>query len=281
MKRILVPTDFSDYAAKALDYAVGVATATGSEIILMHVCELLHYPFADKAYLVNDYNELKIAELTERLTKLKEQRADSPNTITIKLCDGEIIDSILLAAEQEKVDMIIMGTLGATGLKTVFFGTKTASVLSKSFIPVIAVPFDYEWKKPQTFLLAIRNHEDTGMLEPVYDLAGAFNATLKLAIFSNKAAHADELMEDARSINRSWEEIRKRYPGKNTEFIHLSGTDFFSDLYQCMDSEKIDLLIMFTHQRNLIQELFNFSKTRQMAYHTAVPLLALHSAQPL
>jgi len=48
MKKVLVPTDFSDYAGKALHYAIQVAKTMNAEIILLHVFDLLKYPFADK-----------------------------------------------------------------------------------------------------------------------------------------------------------------------------------------------------------------------------------------
>src|SRR5688572_252190 len=130
MKKILVPTDFSDYAEKALHYAVGIATETNAEILLVHVCELLHYPFADRSHEVTEYNDLKTGELTQRLNSLKSSTSDSNVVITPRLYDGEVIDAIISIVEQEQVDLIVMGTLGATGIKTVFLGTKTATIIS-------------------------------------------------------------------------------------------------------------------------------------------------------
>jgi nucleotide-binding universal stress UspA family protein len=282
MKQILVPTDFSDYADRALHYAAGIAQKTGAEILLLHVCELIHSPFADQALLINQYNDLKTSELTNRLDKVKAGMADSGVVVTAKLYEGDIADSILWVAEQENVDLIVMGTLGATGLKTVFFGTKTASVVSKSPVPVITVPFSYKWKTPKKFLIVTNDpKEDISLFEPVLQLGASFGARINIAIFSESTAHADELVEHSRVVGTIHGRLKKKYPESDLALMHLTGKDFYQALQRCVEEEKIDLLVMITHKRSGVQHLLKFSMTRQMSYHTTIPMLALHSTHPL
>jgi len=85
MKKILVPTDFSDYAGKALQYAVQVAKKMDAEIVLLHVFDLLKYPFADKKNLVKEYNETKMVELNAALQRLREGIEDKEIKIKIQL----------------------------------------------------------------------------------------------------------------------------------------------------------------------------------------------------
>lgn len=282
MKRILVPTDFSTYAEKALHYAISIAQKTGAEILLLHVCELIHSPFADQALMINQYNDLKTSELTSRLDKLKTGLKDSGITIITKLYEGDVTDSILWVAEHENVDLIVMGTLGATGLKTVFFGTKTASVISKTTLPVVTVPHNYTWKDPEKILIVSNDpQEDLSLFDPVFQLADSFNAAIKVAVFSEEKAHADELVEHSRAISSIYERLKKKHPERNMALLHFSGKDFYQALQQCIEAEKIDLLVMITHKRSGLQQLFKFSMTRQMAYHTTIPMLALHSTHTL
>ena len=279
MKKILVPTDFSICVEKALHYAIQIAKKTGAEIFLLHACDLLHSAFADKAHLVNEYNNLKTTELNARIDNLKANIAEPGVKITTQLYDSDATESILFFAEQHNVDLIVMGTLGATGLKTVLFGTNTATIIAESTLPVIAIPFNYTWKKPENFLIAISDAEqDVKVFEPVFILGQLFDAKINLAVFSDEATRADELLDHSRLISKSKEQLNKSFPGSNIEILHLSGKDFYGTLQQHIDKEKIDLLVMITHRKTFVQNLFGFSMTRQMAYHTSIPMLSLHSS---
>lgn len=279
MKRILVPIDFSVCAEKAFNYAVLLAKKGGGEVILLHACDFLHYPFADKKHMINEYNDLKTTELTGRLAKLKDTAEESGVTITTQLYDGDVVDSILSVSERKHIDLIVMGTWGATGLETILLGTKTATIISKSAIPVIAIPADYISKEPQNILIAINDAEqDVNIFEPVFLLGNLFSAKVNIAVFSDDKAQADELMEHSRLINRSGEKLKKSFSNTNIEMLHLSGSDFYQSLQQYINNGEIDLLVMITHKKGFVQNLFSFSMTRQMAYHTTVPLLSLHSS---
>jgi nucleotide-binding universal stress UspA family protein len=85
MKKILVPTDFSDCAGMALRYAVYLAKRTGAEIKLVHVCDLLDDHFSSLKKIIREYNKEKIAELTGALTHLKESVEKDDVVITTEL----------------------------------------------------------------------------------------------------------------------------------------------------------------------------------------------------
>jgi hypothetical protein len=121
-----------------------------------------------------------------------------------------------------------MDTLGATGLKTVLFGTKTATIIAKSTVPVIAIPFDYTWKKPQNILIAINDAEqDIKIFDPVFLLGKLFGAKISIAVFSDTKARAEELIEHSRLISKSQEKLKKSFSENNIEMLHLSGRDFY------------------------------------------------------
>jgi nucleotide-binding universal stress UspA family protein len=61
----------------------------------------------------------------------------------------------------------------------------------------------------------------------------------------------------------------------NMEFHVLDGTDIYDEITKYLEANRIDLLAMVTRQRNFLEELFHFSKTKKMAYHANTPVLAL------
>src|SRR5688500_16506686 len=95
MKRILVPTDFSFCANKALDYAVCLAKKSGAEIVLLHACDLIHNPFQDRKELIAEYNQSVQKSANEQLEILKKSIEDTENvSVMIRLYDGGVLDSI-------------------------------------------------------------------------------------------------------------------------------------------------------------------------------------------
>jgi nucleotide-binding universal stress UspA family protein len=276
MKKILVPTDFSDCAGKAFQYAVQVAGKTGAEIILLHVFHLLKYPFADKKELVKEYNRIKVSELSTALQRLKDEIKDKTVKITPSLSDGEVVDSILAASKTHDVDLMVMGTLGITGLKTLIFGTNTAAVIKESSIPVITIPYNYELKEIKDILIAVNNNnEDIKIFEPVFILSQVFSAKIKIVVFSDEDAEAVELVENSTVAMQIQRNLRKQFSETEIEKVHLCGYDFYLSIHEYIEEKEMDLLVMITYKRTFLQNLFNFSMTRKMANHTRIPLMSL------
>ena len=119
MQKILVPTDFSDNATKAINYAVAIAEKANAEIILLNVTTLLDSTFSSRKALIKEYNNIRVEGIREQLKELQQSIAanNAKVKLTTKLYEGEVQDSILQCATDENADLIIMGTQGASGLK--------------------------------------------------------------------------------------------------------------------------------------------------------------------
>ena len=100
---------------------------------------------------------------------------------------------------------------------------------------------------------------------------------LLLFLFSNVKAEAADLLEQSRTINKIQSNLTQQFDNRPIETAHVSGNDFYQSLQEYIETNQIDLLVMVTHKRNFLQSIFNASMTRQMAYHTTVPLMALHT----
>ena len=278
MKKILVPTDFSNYAAGALKFAIELAKHSGGEIYLLHVDNYIEGQFSNHKKAIKENNSHQIQERTNQLQTVLELINKEGVKATKLLYSGDVTKTIVWAAKENQVDYIIMGTLGATGLKTVIFGTKTASVLSESSTPVITIPFDYLWKTPRKILLAVNDAEENPELfRPAFDLAALFNAQIMTLIFSEKKAVAVDVMEHSRALNKVHQRLSQYYSNQQIETTHVVGKDFQQTVQEFIGTYNIDILVMITHRRKLLQNLFKFSLTRQMAYHTTIPLLSIHS----
>lgn len=278
MKKILVPTDFSPNAERAIDYAVQIAKLNQATIYLIHACDHLDTLYMEGAIPKAEYNKTIADEAFNNLEILRRSIEEPEQVlVNIQLYSGPINDTILVAAEEHQADLVIMGTLGVSGLKEKIFGSKTASIISNSKIPVLAIPLEYDWSTPVKFLLAI-NHfdEDIDTLKPLFDLARVFNTEVQVTIFTDEdVAGASDFLKDAKEIEFMEEKLKKEYEGITITAKHLSGRYFEESITEYIDKNNIDLLAMTTHKRSLISSIFNRSITRKMSYHAKVPVLAI------
>jgi len=278
MKNILVPTDFSETADKALNFAVQTARMTSSKVILLHSFEVHENMYVDYLGLNVEFNNSMIHDTKERLNKIKSklQQEEGIEMDTIVSIDplqtavSEIVDEYF-------IDLIVMGTLGASGIAAKIWGSRTSSVIGKTKVPVLAIPASYEWKPPKRMLLATKNFEENeGMLDFIFDLAQSYDGGVYTGVFTHKEDEKSEAyIKNWEKVEKYGELLKKEYKGLFLGYTHLFGTDFEENLQQFLKKYDIDVLAMVTYQHGFWKSLFNPSKTKQMSFHTEVPLLAI------
>lgn len=279
MKRILVPTDFSPNADKALDTAVQIAKKAKATIVLVHACDLLELTFKDNLALKKEFNRKIIMEAKGKLSLMKKS-IESTETVKvqIKLYEGLISETILHATKENKADLIVMGTLGNAGAKEKIMGSKTASVIGKTTIPLLAVPLLSNWTPPAKLLLAINNFsEGTNVaINPVFELAEMFNTEIHIVKFTKAdEANAADYLAVERSGYAYAKKIQALHKNVAIKFIHLDGDKFEKTIEKFITKNYIDIVAMITHKRTFLKSIFNRSMTKKMSYHTSIPLLAL------
>lgn len=278
MKRILIPTDLSPNANKALYFAVQIARQTKAEIILVHACDLVDTTFKDHLTLKKEHNQTIIDKANENLSLLKKSIEDTEQLfINIKLYKGTVTDTILQASEEFHADLIIMGTLGEAGLKEKIFGSKIAEIIGKTNVPVMAVPLLSEWDIPEKILLAVNDFEEQpDIINPVFELAGLFNATVHIAIFTDvDSAEAVDYLKHKRSITAYEEKLKTHYKNTSIKSVHIDGHRFQETIEEYILEQGIDIVAMVTHKRTFLESIFNQSMAEKMSYHTRIPLLAI------
>lgn len=275
--KLLVPTDFSKNARRAVDYAVKIAEKSGADIILLHAYQIIDTESPTRKLLFEEYNYSIARKLHDEL-KFQSSRIAKVHPlikITAELSDNGVKESILEASAV--ADLIVMGTQGASGLKRIFMGNITASIIGKTSIPVLAIPRLYKWKEPRNILLATNRFEtNPEILNHIFKLVHLFNAHLHIVVFTD--TDNMEITEYAKHENGLAGYLNKleklRGPIKLTT-VHLKGSEFEETLQQYIDSNAIDLLAMITYERGFLEAIFNRSMTKKMAYRTGIPLLAL------
>jgi len=277
MKHILVPTDFSKTSEVAIDFAIHAAELLKAKITLLNSFEVAEGNCTDlmgvNREFTNDLiNEAKIKLNDLRIGFMKKYEVEIQSAISVK----PLADAINEVSEEGKVDLVIMGTLGATGLKTKLWGSHTSDVIGKTKIPVMAIPSDYKWKKPENILLATRQFErNDEILDYLFELTFLFSANVKTAVFTGNDQTAEVYVKHQQELQNYAEFLKNEYRDDTLSSVHLIGDSFEETLEEYISKNQVDLLTMITYQEGFWKSLFNPSLTKQMSFHTRIPMLVI------
>jgi nucleotide-binding universal stress UspA family protein len=143
IRRILCPTDFSDFSRRALDHAVAIARWYESTITLFHVCAI-----APVVTYASGTAGLPSAVLTQAdrdallasMRRFAEIESGSSVSIQFDIGEGSAANEILARAAAMPADLLVMGTHGRSGFERLVLGSVTEKVLRKAACPVLSVP---------------------------------------------------------------------------------------------------------------------------------------------
>ena len=137
-KKILVPIDFSSYSDEAVNYAAIISKKFEAEFILMHVIESLPYTVTDTLRLIEHRRALETIAKS-LLDNLSKKLRETKVAVRTFLVSGAAYHEILKKSQREKVDLIVMGTHGRTGLEHLLLGSVAEKVVRLSSCPVLTV----------------------------------------------------------------------------------------------------------------------------------------------
>ncbi len=277
MKKILVPTDFSATATKAAEYALAIAEKAGAEIILLNAFLAGDFTLPTEAGVLEKYYVGIQDEIKKQLDDLRQHFEKSSNVkIITRMYNGGTKDAILKCAADEKADMIIMGTLGASGLDRILFGSNASAVIGSSTIPVLAIPKNVTWKGLKNILFTTRDFDDHQRIDPVIELARLEDALVHFAVHINtNEKDSVNYLEYGKMLNDYEQVFPDLYSDVRFKTTLLEGKKFDEAVDRYLKEHDIDMLVMTTHKRGFWDSLFNRSVTKEMAYHLTVPLLAI------
>ena len=141
LQRILVPTDFSDSARHALTYGISFAREYEAELLLLHVVETVPVGYASDLFpvpMAEVFQEMSGYARTE-LGKLADEARGKGVRVREEVAQGKPSAEIARVAEEQQVDMIVLGTHGKGMLDKAIFGSTTERVVRRSPCPVLTV----------------------------------------------------------------------------------------------------------------------------------------------
>lgn len=274
MKKILFPIDFSAASINAFKYALRFAAKMDAEILTLHVYDLPSGVYTDVYdYLTENYNISELGQFENfksevpKLREIAETLGLGHVRMSHMLESGNAVEAILSVQIAERVDFVVMGTKGASGLQEIFLGSVAEEVINRATVPVLAIPQKcaYHTIKNALFLTEFERRQ-YGALERLLDVLESFRPDVH--VLQVKKNH--EPTDDA--LLAQW---KQQFEGTKTTFNILAHNAPEETVLDFIEIEDIHLVAMATRHKGFLERLFLFSLSRNLAYHAQVPVFSI------
>ncbi|MGV3586289.1 MAG: universal stress protein [Adhaeribacter sp.] len=271
MKKILVPTDFSENATAAANFAAHLARATSAGLILLHT-ETNQVAIAESTMVLDtDPAVIKKSEqqLQQQAQLLQEQFNLNQPIQTLCLV-GNLSLVLNRAIKNNQVDLVVMGTKGASNLITKFVGTNTVSFIKTAICPVLIIPPATTYTPIQRIAYASDFQSDERrLLHLLLNISEPLKA--EVYVVNIKSERQLKTITDAQALYY----MQKEFPEYNLHINQIKENNVVKGLQEFVEQNNIQLLAVAMHERNFLEDFFHKSITRQLALEAQFPLLSL------
>lgn len=279
MKKILVPIDFSQHSKNAMRIAAAIAAKHGAQLELLHtnVTAVYSAPLSEYAsatlYTEDQNYDDSASRLLERAKhELMDDPAFAKLKIETRVEEGYLHSCIRNVAEEDDVDLVVMGTKGATGVNEFLVGSNTEKVIRTAPCPVLAVPDGVEKFDLKTVLLPSTLKDDQkGIFQYLAVWQKVFGFNVKVLYLNNPAGFPTDGSAEA-AKNRLAESV-----GLSKLEVIMAMGSFFEDstILSVADQYDVDMIAMATHQRQGLSHVLFGSITEDTVNHSNIPVLAV------
>jgi nucleotide-binding universal stress UspA family protein len=263
MKMILCPTDFSKCADNAVDFAVNMAIKMPATLILVHG---LHVPLVD-AYAPAS----TLATMMEEAETLASKRMDNlceeisakfSLEVESEIAFGLVTDLISKLERRKQVDLIVLGTSGTSNAIDVLLGTTASQIVAKAHSPTLVVPTEAKFENFDQVGYATDFTDDSdGKIEVFTEIMKPFKSIIEVVHVANE-----------KEINGNMDNILKHLDTTSYPQM-IKGEDITEELNTFIGDKNLKMLAMKRHRYNWFDKLFHKSITKQMVYHSEIPIM--------
>jgi len=276
MKKILFPTDFSLTAANAFIYALHLAKGINAEIFVLHSYEMpiISTTSSGQPDLIqNVYESIELNNFdrfkTEgpKLRQLAAEHEMSSIKLTFIFEEGLLISNMKRIIENENIDFVVMGTNGDNTLEKKILGSNTINVINNIQIPILSVPGKAKFRSLYSFGFAtILNESDKAGIDKIIHIAEGLNAEVKLLHVLRRENR--EIV----SIIKKWKDY---FNNDKVKIYTVLNPNLEESVFYFIDEHLIDVMCIVKRQLNFFQRIFTSSLSKQLSYHSDVPVLIL------
>lgn len=271
MKRILVPIDFSEQAEHAMKTAAQIARKSSGKVFLLHMINLPSNDTDMAAHgdASNPAKMLFLQKVHEKFEELKEMDYMQGIEVAEEVRFHKTFAGIIDYSHELNIDLIVMGSHGATGLKEMFIGSNTEKVVRNSDIPVLVVKKGVDVPHIKKFVFASDFSDE---VKPSFGrfvkFAAKFNAEIDL-LFVNTIHN----FESTHITSKRLKEFVLNYEMPKFTLNIYNDTSVERGILNFAKDTDADVIALNTHQRKGLSSMFNDSISEDLVNHALKPVI--------
>jgi len=279
MKRILIPTDFSHNAWNAVCYTMRLFENKECQFYLLNTYTPVIPSSRFMAPMVNGVRIEDAMRLTSEkaleksINRIRNEFKNPKHCFKTISSFNLLTDEIKDVVDSYEIDLIVMGTKGASGLDEVFMGSNTVRIIKNTKrCPILAIPQNFNYQSPSEIAFATDFNRFYALpeLSPLIDLACSFNATVRIVYVQYEIKALTELQQFNLNMLRKYLTDVEHYVHTVSELNSVSQTlDVFSKELD------IHLLAMLHYQHSYMERITREPIVKRTAFHTQIPLLVI------
>ncbi len=276
MKKIILPTDFSNNAYNAIEYALKLFKEEECTFYLLHTyTPVIYQPEytlgnPGQVGLAEEYQANALMQLEELQATLITQFNNTKHKFVLHAAFNIFVDEVLKTIEKENIDLVIMGTQGATGAKEILLGTHTVHLIKRVHCPVIAIPSKFEYEKPKEILFPTDYEVDyeKEQLQQLLDIAQSHISSIEVIHASSGYDLNKEQLENKQKLN---------YLLANTAhlFHDLPNQGIIDAINNFQLKKRMNLLVMIRNKHTFFERLFIEPVIKKIGFHIRIPFMVI------
>ncbi|WNH12648.1 universal stress protein [Thalassobellus suaedae] len=272
-RKILIPTDFSDNAWNAAVYAFKLYANEECSFYFLNSTNIKVSTFSNFS---NKLLKIMEEDAMKELLSLKElaetSDANAYHDFQIILSSENLKTAIKKAIKEWDIDLVIMGTKGATGAKEFFIGSNTICVIkSIKLCPVLVIPEEYDFIIPSQIAFPTDYNRFYGLKEltPLIEFANLYDSKIRIVHINE-----DEELNDIQHYNLK---MLQNYLNKNAYSLHWlpNYAKKFIEINDFIEELDINILVMVNYKHNVLEKILKEPIIKRIGNHPIVPFLVI------
>jgi nucleotide-binding universal stress UspA family protein len=282
MKRLLIPTDFSEISKNSIIYGFNLAAKLNFQVLMVHVLEL--YKFAagiSESEIIStilpadNIRELEATATESFRRMLDEIKNQLPENIPyeLKVISGNLANEIIAESAVEDTEMVILAVAGTQDLMSRFSHSTISAIIDDASCPVIIVPSGFSFNVAGKVVLATDfNKTDLELMTRFIALYGQFNPLILVLHVTSKP---NDFKSELKFMGFK-QLVRERIVYGNIEFKMVCHKNIVKGILETVNAESADMLLMLKEHESFFKSLIETNKTEKIAHFLKIPMISYH-----
>lgn len=273
MKKILVPTDFSDFGKIAENTAISIAEKSNAAVEFIHLMDIPRYlnQSATASSELPEELKLKIGSAHQYMNDLVHRAEKLGLNVKSYITETSGIEVIKNHVDEHDIDLIVMGSHGTGGLKEAFLGSNTQRVLRTVSTPVLVIKNEIPVDFKKIVFAATFKEDVHKAFAKILNFAKVYGSDVHL-LYVNMPYN----FEDSTTSNQRMQEFAAQYPNHQFKQHIFNAFDEESGIIKFSKTNGIDLIATTTHGKSGFMQMLSPSITESLANHSSLPVLSVN-----